>query len=80
MDIRLDRNIGGKQMKKDMFIIIIGALIGYLIGTIFVSLIFWGVGNLIVYVFSINYAWTFLHGLICTLIFQMIKDILNKGN
>ena len=53
------------------------------LGTIFIiafafvlsSLIFWGLGNLIIWIFKINYTWTFLHGLACALVFALLKEI-----
>ena len=43
------------------------------------SLIMWGLGNLIIYVFKINYTWTFLHGFVTILIFNLLKGIFNRG-
>lgn len=42
------------------------------------SLIFWGLGNLIIWVFKINYAWTIWHGLVCALVFVLLKEIFNR--
>ena len=42
------------------------------------SLIFWGIGNLIIWVFKIDYVWTIWHGLVCALIFLLLKDIFGK--
>ena len=53
---------------------LIGLLCVYFLG----SLIFWGLGNLIIYVFGINYTWTFLHGLVTFLIYQVIQGIFQK--
>lgn len=39
------------------------------------SLIFWGLGNLIIWVFKINYTWTIWHGLVCVLVFGLLKEI-----
>ena len=44
--------------------IIAGAIVGLLIN----GLIWWGIGNLVIYVFNIDYVWTFLHGLCISLI------------
>lgn len=55
-------------------IIILGFLFGILIGT----LIFWGLGNLIIWVFKINYTWTILHSLVAEFIYLLIKGIFNK--
>lgn len=37
--------------------------------------IFWGLGNLIIFVFKINYEWTFLHGIVATLIYLLFKGL-----
>ena len=42
------------------------------------SLIFWGIGNLIIWAFKINYVWTIWHGLICALVFALLKEIFGK--
>lgn len=42
------------------------------------SLIFWGLGNLIIWVFKINYTWTILHGLVCEFVFVLLKEIFNR--
>lgn len=42
------------------------------------SLIFWGLGNLIIWVFKINYTWTILHGLVCALVFALLKEIFDR--
>ena len=39
------------------------------------ALIFWGLGNLIIWVLKINYIWTFWHGLACALVFGLLKEI-----
>lgn len=39
------------------------------------SLIFWGLGNLIIWIFKINYTWTILHGLACALVYVLLKEI-----
>lgn len=38
------------------------------------ALIFWGLGNLIIWVLKINYIWTFWHGLVCELVFILLKE------
>lgn len=54
-----------------LIICILGLLLVIVIG----GLIMWGIGNLIIYVFHINYDWTFLHGIVADLIFLMLKGI-----
>lgn len=39
------------------------------------SLIFWGLGVLIISVFNINYVWTFLHGMCMAIIFLVLSYI-----
>ena len=39
------------------------------------SLIFWGLGCLVVSVFGIAYTWTFWHGVVCALVYALIKDM-----
>lgn len=53
-------------------------ILGFLFGILISSLIFWGLGNLVILVFKINYTWTFLHGLVAELIYLIIKGIFNK--
>lgn len=39
------------------------------------ALIFWGLGNLIIWAFGIKFVWTFWHGLVCALVFSLLKEI-----
>lgn len=39
------------------------------------AIIFWGLGNLVILVFSIDFVWTFWHGLVCALVFILLKEI-----
>ena len=55
-------------------------IIGIAINIIINALIFWGVGSLIIFLFNINYAWTFLHGLVIALIYVFLKDIFGGKN
>lgn len=43
------------------------------------SLLFWGLGMLVCYVFNIAYNWTFLHGFVIALLFMTCGWML-KGN
>ena len=54
---------------------ILGAIIGILLG----SLIFWGLGNLIINVFAINYIWAFKHGFVAELIFLVLRSIFRNN-
>lgn len=42
------------------------------------ALTFWGLGNLIIWAFGIKFVWTFWHGLVCTLVFGLLKEIFGK--
>lgn len=46
------------------------------------SLIFWGIGNLVIKVFGISYIWTFWHGVCCAIIFALLQQIFGnkRGN
>lgn len=57
------------------FIIVI---LGFLFGILCGSLILWGLGNLIILVFKINYTWTFWHGFASELIYMFLRGIFNK--
>lgn len=57
---------------------ILGFILGYLSGILIGSLIFWGLGNFIIFVFKINYTWTFLHGITLELIYLFLKGIFSK--
>lgn len=64
-------------MKGKIFVILC-ALFILLILLIIGSLIFWGLGNLVIIVFKIKYNWTILHGMVCELMFVLLKDIFSK--
>jgi len=48
--------------------------------TLISTLIMWGVGNLIIWVFHINYNWTFWHGLASCFIYWILRGIFNSRN
>lgn len=58
-------------------LILIGSLLIYATILLLSGLIFWGIGNLIVYVFNISYTWTYLHGLAIALVYATIKETIN---
>ena len=60
-----------KNLKEYMQKSIKIALIVIIAGT----LIFWGLGNLVIWVFKINYVWTIWHGLICEIGYMLLKEI-----
>ena len=62
-------------------IAILGALLGILLFALELglgSLIFWVLGLLVVKVFGIAYIWTFWHGLVCELVFIVLRAIFNN--
>ena len=59
--------------KEEAIATIIAGILGVIAGIFIGSLIFWGLGNLIIYVFNISYNWTFLHGLVCQLLYMLIR-------
>ena len=65
---------------SDLLIRIIGFTLGAVVVILLGSLVLWGVGNLIIFVFHINYTWTFLHGLVAEFIYLIAKEIFgNRG-
>lgn len=54
---------------------IFGVLSVSVIAIVLSSLIFWSLGNLIIWLFKINYTWTILHGLACALVYALLEDI-----
>ena len=70
-------------MKEEILIKILGILLGVFVGIIIGALIFWGLGNLFIYAFNIDYEWTFLHGfvseLIWMLLIQLFKNLKNNN-
>ena len=42
------------------------------------ALIFWGLGNFIIWAFGIKFVWTFWQGLVCALVFVLLKDIFSR--
>ena len=67
-------------MKKLLFVLgtLLGSIIIIAVNFGLSSLIFWGLGALIVWVFKIKYTWTFWHGLVCALVFVLLKEIFGK--
>lgn len=44
----------------------------------FSGLIFWGLGNFIIWVFGISYTWTYLHGVAAAIIIHILKSIFKR--
>lgn len=55
--------------------VILFTILGFVLGYFLSSMIFWGLGLLVCTVFTINYTWTFLHGLVCALVFSLLRDL-----
>lgn len=58
----------------------IKALIVWILALLIGSLIFWGLGNLIIYVFHIDYTWTFLHGVVADLVWNLLKGLFSNNS
>ena len=67
-------------MKKLLvvFVSIIIALMIVIGAFLLAGLVFWGLGNLVIYLFRLNYEWTFFHGLGTELIIFIIKLIIKE--
>lgn len=63
---------------ENKIIKILGFTLGFLFTILIGSLICWELGNLIIFVFKINYTWTFLHGLTADLVWLFLKGIFSK--
>ena len=53
---------------KNIIIMVIGVTIGVIIGVLINALIWWGIGNLVIYSFGLSYSWGILKGLCVALI------------
>lgn len=42
------------------------------------TLTFWGVGNLVIYAFNIDYTWTILHGFVFALVWNIVKGLFSN--
>lgn len=64
--------------KKDLIVkilvIVIVAIGAFIIGT----LIFYGIGNLIIKVFNINFKWTILHSVCAEIVYCLLKEIFSN--
>lgn len=63
---------------KSVLLISLFLIFIMLFGIFLSTLIFWGIGNLAVFVFSISYDWTIWHGLLCALLFTLLKEMFSK--
>ena len=63
----------------NILMVIIGLISGLVLIFGISTLVFWGLGNLIIYVFSINYTWTILHGFVCALVYSVIQGIFKSS-
>ena len=46
----------------------------------FSGLCMWGVGNLVVRVFKLNYEWTYLHGLTTSIVLSVVSNAFKNTN
>lgn len=75
------------KVLKSLFLIVFGIIFFLIIFGIIMSiggLVVWGIGNAIIFLLGLNYAWTFLHGVFVTFIIWgigfMIKNFMNLKN
>ena len=59
---------------EDLILYLLVSLVGILLG----SLICWGLGNVIIFIFKINYTWTFLHGFGLELIYLFLRGLFKQ--
>ena len=64
--------------KKDLIVkilvIITMLIVGFMLGT----LVFYGIGNLIIKVFDINFKWTILHSICAEIVYLLLKEIFSN--
>lgn len=65
-------------MKDNKLFNIIAYIIGFTVGIMIGAIIFWGLGNLFIYVFNIDYTWTIGHGFVCQFIYLLLKEIFGR--
>jgi len=59
-----------------MFIFLMFLIITFFL--MLLGLMFWGAGYFIIWVFDINYIWTYWHGLSCLLFYMVMVGIFKK--
>lgn len=59
--------------KKDLTTILLGMIFGLIAAIILNALVWWGIGNLVIYAFNLNYSWNFIHGLCVGLIHILLS-------
>ena len=57
--------------KKDLTIILLCMIFGLIASILINALVWWGIGNLVIYTFGLNYSWNFIHGM-CLGLIQMV--------
>ena len=71
-------------MKKNSFVEIIGIIVYTIIIVCFAvsisGLCMWGIGNLVIHVFKINYEWTYLHGLTTTIVLMILAGLFKNNS
>ena len=60
-------------------IVILGVILGIIAGFLLSGLIYWGIGAFVVWAFSINFIWTFWHGLALAFITWVLAGIFNRN-
>lgn len=66
---------------KEFIILLFAIIIAVIIiisAYLLMGLVFWGLGNLVIYLFGLNYQWTFLHGLGMETLAIIIRLIFSK--
>ena len=63
-----------KNLIVKILVIITMLIGGFMLGT----LVFYGIGNLIIKIFDINYKWTVLHGICAEIVYLILKEIFSN--
>ena len=58
--------------KKDLTTILLGMIFGLIAAILINALVWWGIGNLVVYAFGLNYSWSFIQGMCVGLIHMVL--------
>lgn len=65
-------------MGKIIYVVLIALLVIIAFGLS--GLVFWGLGNLVIVAFRLSYAWSYLQGLVTSLILTVLGGILRGTN
>lgn len=44
------------------------------------GLLWWGIGNLIIFLLQINFTWTYIHGFVLGIVLSILKNIFGRNN